>query len=60
MNKGGTLRDSIKVIPGLVHAQVRGNVLWVNKPRFFGNVFLTIKNYHVVDYNLFYINSGIM
>ncbi len=40
MNKGGTLRDSIKVIPRLVHAQVRGNVLWVNNSRFFGNGFL--------------------
>jgi len=55
-NKGGLLRDFNKVIPGLVHAQVHGNVLWVNKPKFFGNVFLTIKNYHIADYNLFYIN----
>lgn len=56
LNKGGILRDFNKVIPGLVHAQVHGNILWVNKPQFFGSVFLTMKNYHIVDYNLFYMN----
>lgn len=56
LNKGGLLRDFDKVIPGLVHAQVHGNVLWVNKPQFFGSVFLTMKNYHIADYNLFYMN----
>lgn len=56
LNKGGMLRDFNKVIPGLVYAQVHGNILWVNKPQFFGSVFLTMKNYHIVDYNLFYIN----
>ena len=56
LNKGGILRDFNKVIPGLVHAQIHGNVLWVNKPKFFGNIFLTMKNYHIADYNLFYLN----
>jgi hypothetical protein len=56
LNKGGLLRDFDKVIPALVHAQVHGNVLWVNKPKFFGNIFLTMKNYHIADYNLFYLN----
>ena len=56
LNKGGLLRDFNKVIPGVVHAQVHGNVLWVNKPQFFGNIFLTMKNYHIADYNLFYVN----
>jgi len=56
LNKGGVLRNFKRVIPGLVHAQKHGNVLWVNKPKFFGNVFLTLKNYHIADYNLFYVN----
>ena len=56
LNKGGILREFNKVIPGLVHAQIHGNVLWVNKPQFFGNIFLTMKNYHIADYNLFYVN----
>ncbi|MDQ2720245.1 MAG: DUF3089 domain-containing protein [Bacteroidota bacterium] len=56
LNKGGVLRDFNKVIPGLVHAQIHGNVLWVNKPKFFGSIFLKTKNYHIADYNLFYEN----
>jgi Protein of unknown function (DUF3089) len=56
LNKGGLLRNFNKIIPGLVHAQIHGNILWVNKPKFFGSVFLTIKNYHIADYNLFYSN----
>lgn len=56
LNKGGVLRNFNKVIPGVVHAQIHGNILWVNKPRFFGSIFLTIKNYHIADYNLFYSN----
>jgi hypothetical protein len=56
LNKGGVLRDFNKVIPDLVHAQIHGNVLWVNKPKFFGNIFLKTKNYHIADYNLFYKN----
>ncbi len=56
LNMGGILRNFDKVIPGLVHAQIHGNILWVNKPQFPGSIFLTIKNYHVADYNLFYEN----
>ncbi len=56
LNKGGVLRDFNKVIPGLVHAQIHGNVLWVNKPKFFGSIFIRTKNYHIADYNLFYEN----
>ncbi len=56
LNKGGILKNFDKVIPGLVHAQVHGSVLWVNKPKFFGSALLNIKNYHIVDYNLFYMN----
>ena len=56
LNKGGILKNFNKLIPGLVNAQVHGNILWVSRPRFFGNIFLTTKNYHIVDYNLFYKN----
>lgn len=56
LNKGGVLRNFNKVIPGLAHAQIHGNVLWVNKPKFFGSIFLKTKNYHIADYNLFYEN----
>lgn len=56
LNKGGVLRNFNKVIPKLVHAQIHGNILWVNKPKFFGSIFLKTKNYHIADYNLFYKN----
>ena len=56
LNKGGVLKNFNKVIPRLVHAQVHDNILWVNKPKFFGSIFLSIKNYHIADYNLFYGN----
>lgn len=56
LNKGGVLRNFHKLIPGVVQAQIHGNVLWVNKPKFFGNIFLKTKNYHIADYNLFYEN----
>lgn len=56
LNKGGILKNFNKIIPRLVHAQIHGNILWVNKPGFFGNIFLTTRNYHIADYNLFYMN----
>jgi len=56
LNKGAVLRNFNKVIPGLVHAQIHENVLWVNKPKFLGSALLKIKNYHIADYNLFYEN----
>lgn len=56
LNKGGILKNFDELIPGLVHAKIHGNVLWVNKPQFFGSIFLTMKNYHIADYNLFYEN----
>lgn len=56
LNKGGMLRNFNKIIPDLVHAQIHGNILWVNKPEFFGNFLLKTKNFHIADYNLFYKN----
>lgn len=56
LNKGGVLRDFNKIKSGVVDAQVHGNVLWSSKPKFFGNIFLTMKNYHIADINFFYVN----
>ena len=56
LNKGGILKNFDKLYPNIVSAQVNGNILWVSKPRFFGNIFLRSKNYHIADYNLFYNN----
>ena len=55
-NKGGVLRNFKKIRPGLSDAQNNEGMLWINKPKFFGNIFLNWERYHVADYNLFYIN----
>ena len=56
LNKGGILFKFNKVIPGVVDAQVHGNMLWASKPDFFGKIFLKKENYHIADINLFYVN----
>jgi hypothetical protein len=55
-NKGAVLLKFNKIIPHPVNAEVHDGVLWVEKPHFFGNLFFTSKNYHIGDYNLFYMN----
>jgi hypothetical protein len=56
LNKGGLLFNFNKLKPNLVSAQVHKNILWTSKPKFFGNIFLNFKNYHIADYNFFYMN----
>lgn len=55
-NKGGVLRNFKKIRPGLSDAQNKDGMLWINKPKFFGNFLINWDRYHVVDYNLFYMN----
>ncbi len=56
MNKGGVLWKFDKVIKQLCDAQVKDGVLRIHEPRFHGRAFFNFKNYHIVDYNLFYFN----
>ena len=56
LNKGGVLLNFNKTVKGIVRARIQDGVLWTDKPHFFGNIFLTSKNYHVADMNLFYLN----
>ncbi len=57
LNKGGVLYNyDAGPIPGLVWAERRGDGLFTNKPKFFGNILFTRKNYHIGDYNLFWMN----
>jgi hypothetical protein len=55
MNKGAVLTKFNKINKG-TSAQVQKNILWTGKPRFFGNLFLRKKNYHIGDINIFYLN----
>lgn len=57
LNLGGVLYNYDKgPLPGLVWAQRRGAGLFTNKPKFFGDILFNRKNYHVGDYNLFWLN----
>ncbi|NND08243.1 MAG: DUF3089 domain-containing protein [Saprospiraceae bacterium] len=57
MNKGGVLRDfHAGTQVALTDAQIVNGVLWASKPKFPGSILLTIKNYHVGDYNLYWVN----
>lgn len=55
-NEGGVLYNFEKVLPELVWAEIRGPRLYTNKPKFFGNIFFTRRNYHIGDMNLFWVN----
>lgn len=56
LNKGSILLNFNKLVPKVAAANINGNVLWTKKPRFFGNIFLSGKNYHIADYNLYYLS----
>ncbi len=56
LNKGAVLYKYHKVFPQTNDAQVKGNILWISKPKFPGAVLYKSKNYHVGDINLFYMN----
>ena len=57
LNEGGVLYNyAAGPVPGLVGAEIRGAGLFTEKPSFFGDIFFTRKNYHIADYNLFWLN----
>ncbi len=55
-NLGGVLRKFKIIRPAMNDAQNHRGVLWISKPKFFGNFLMNWKRYHVADYNLFYMN----
>jgi hypothetical protein len=55
-NKGSVLKNFNKVYKRTTDAQVHSGILWVSKPAFPGGALLRIRNYHIADINLFYIN----
>ncbi len=56
INEGTVLKRFGKVKKGIADAQIHKSILWVNKPKFFGSFLMKFKNYHVADFNLFYMN----
>ena len=56
LNRGSVLLNFNKITRNAADANIHNGILWTHKPKFFGNIFFTNKNYHVADYNLYYIN----
>lgn len=56
LNKGALLKNFNKIVPAATDAQIKDAVLRINKPYIPGRAFINIKNYHIADYNLFYVN----
>ncbi len=55
-NRGGLMKNYKKIRQGLTDAQNNDGMVWSAKPKFFGNFLFNKKRYHIVDYNLFYMN----
>lgn len=56
LNEGMIARDFEKVLLNRADAHAVNGLLWVHKPKFPGSIFFQRKNYHIADYNLFYVN----
>jgi hypothetical protein len=55
-NTGGVLKNFNKIKNRVVDAQIHENILWTERPHFFGSFLIKKKNYHIGDINLFYTN----
>jgi hypothetical protein len=55
-NQGAVLYNFNKVIPKVAGAINHQGILWTPKPKFFGNVLFNTSNYHIADYNFYYLS----
>ncbi|TDO26317.1 DUF3089 domain-containing protein [Sediminibacterium goheungense] len=56
INMGSVVTGFNSLVKKVAEANNAGGVIWTPKPRFFGNIFFTTKNYHIGDYNLYYLS----
>lgn len=56
LNEGMLARNFEELLPNRADAMVHNGILWVHKPKFPGSFFFRRKNYHIADFNLFYLN----
>jgi hypothetical protein len=56
LNKGAVTTNFNQVRKGVSDAQIHNGILWINRPHIPGSIFLNMKNFHVGDINLFYMN----
>ena len=45
-----------KVLSKRTKAKIEGNVLWIKKPKIFGSFLILNKNWHVADFNMFWMD----
>ena len=55
-NKGGVLTNFNKLAKGVAEAKLTDKILWTAKPKIFGSFLVKNPNYHIGDYNLYYVN----
>ncbi len=55
-SKGMVIRPFAKIKKKLMDAQVKNGIIWVHKPDIPGKIFLIGKNFHIGDFNLFYMD----
>ena len=55
-HKGAVLRDFEKIYPKVSDAINHDGLLWISRPRFPWSFLYLRKNYHIGDFNLFYMN----
>jgi hypothetical protein len=55
-NEGSVLYNFKKITPNVAGAINHKGILWTPKPKFFGNFLYNTNNYHIADYNLYYMS----
>ena len=55
-NAGAVLYNFNKITPYVVGATNHKGVLWTAKPHFFGSFLYKTENYHIADYNFYYLS----
>jgi hypothetical protein len=56
LNKGGVINNFNKLWPRITDARIHDDILWINRPHITGSFLLRMKNFHIGDINLFYMN----
>jgi len=56
LNTGSVLTKFNTITPHLTGAQIHGDVLWIDKLHTTGGFLVRMKNFHIGDINLFYLN----
>lgn len=55
-HKGAIFYNFNEIYPNITTARVFDGFLYVNKPKFPGSIFFVRKNYHIADFNLFWLD----